>query len=236
MVVVISADMPMMSAFSCFALPRYFSAGQLTPRSCTVKPAVRSIRATRFLPIWWVSPFTVAMTTVPLCVVASTLRYGLRRSMPVFMAFAARNSSGTKYSRRSNLPLTTIIPFARPSLIASYESMPIAIARCANSVAIAGSSFHTESASPARMTSRSFSVAGAFMESMRFGRGRHRAQVFERRQRRYRAPGGEQVDAVLEALVCLAQHVCRRAVQQRADRRDIADREHVAEQLLRVLD
>src|SRR6187401_1156010 len=110
--------------------------------------------------------------------------------------------------------------------------MPIAIARWANSVAIAGSSFHTESASPARMTSRSFSIVGAFMQSMRLGGSRHRAQILELRQRGHCATRGQQVDAVLEALVCIAQHVGRRAVQQRADRRDVADREHVAEELL----
>src|SRR5688572_7380293 len=156
-------------------------------------------------------------------------------SMPVFIALAARSNSGTKYSRRSNLPLTTIIPFANPSLIASYASMPIASARWANSVAMAASSFHTESARPASTTSRS-STAGAFIASVLLRGGSHRAQVLELCQRRHRATGGQQVHAILEAFVRLAQDVVGSAVQQRANRRNVADREHVTEDRLGLLD
>src|ERR1043165_7870303 len=117
--------------------------------------------------------------------------------------------------------------------------MPMAIALLANSVAMAGSSFHTESPRPLRTTSRSFvgSLSGmcSLIGSMRLGRLGHRAQVLELGERRHRAAGGEEVDAVLEALVRRAQHVVGAAVEQRRHGSDVADRAHLAEERLGFL-
>ena len=95
MVVVSSADMPRMSGLWSSSAAMNFSASVLIPRSTTSKPAPSSIIPTRFLPMSWMSPLTVPMTTLPTGSAPVSARSGRRIAIPAFIAFAASRTSGT---------------------------------------------------------------------------------------------------------------------------------------------
>ena len=60
-----SPESPTKSAFSVIIASLIFSAGVLIPRSITLYPLFPIIIPTRFFPISWTSPLTVAIITVP---------------------------------------------------------------------------------------------------------------------------------------------------------------------------
>jgi len=118
-VVVIIALIHTMSASVSRYLSTNWSSGTSRPRSCTVNPATSNIILTRFLPMSWMSPSTVPMTTVPLIIFsASILMCGRRRLRPPYSASAHISTSGTKYSPLAKYSPTTSIPAARPSITA----------------------------------------------------------------------------------------------------------------------
>ena len=61
-----SPDMPMASALCATAASMMLPTGCLMPRFTTVYPLLVKMMSTRFLPMSWTSPFTVASTIVPL--------------------------------------------------------------------------------------------------------------------------------------------------------------------------
>ena len=104
-VVVSSADMPRMSGLCCSSAAMNLSASVLMPRSKTSKPAPSSIIPTRFLPMSWMSPLTVPMTTLPIGSAPVSARSGRRIAMPAFIALAARRTSGTnRMPSRKSMP------------------------------------------------------------------------------------------------------------------------------------
>jgi len=96
--------MPRMSGLCSSTALRNSSASVLIPRLITSKPAPSIIMATRFLPMSWMSPFTVAMTILPALGASVSTSSGRSTSMPAFMALAASSTSGTKRmpSRKSS--------------------------------------------------------------------------------------------------------------------------------------
>ena len=62
----IRPESPIRSASTSAAVSRIFCAGTITPRSMTSKLLHCSTTPTMFLPMSWTSPFTVAITIVPL--------------------------------------------------------------------------------------------------------------------------------------------------------------------------
>ena len=116
MVVVSKADMPRMSGWCSSRAPRNSSTSVLMPRSNTSKPAPSSIMATRFLPMSWMSPFTVPITTDPTGSAPVSASSGRRMAMPAFMALAASSTSGTnRMPSRKSMP-TMRMPSTRASL------------------------------------------------------------------------------------------------------------------------
>ena len=119
MVVVSSADMPTMSGLCSSIASRKFSTGLLMPMLCTSNPAPSSIMLTRFLPISWISPFTVPITTVPIVSAPVSANRGRRIAIPPFIALADIRTSGTnKIPSRKSMPTIRI-----PSTKASASSL-----------------------------------------------------------------------------------------------------------------
>ena len=97
--------MPRMSGWCSSSAAMNLSASVLMPRSMTSKPAPSSIIPTRFLPMSWMSPLTVPMTTLPTGSAPVSARSGRRIAMPAFIAFAARRTSGTnRIPSRKSMP------------------------------------------------------------------------------------------------------------------------------------
>ena len=104
MVVVSSADMPTMSGRCSMVASANVSAATSTPRSITAMSAPFHMAATRSLPMSWMSPCTVPITTVPLVVAASpAVRCGFSRAAMPFMISPPMMSSGMKASPFANL-------------------------------------------------------------------------------------------------------------------------------------
>ena len=114
-VVVRRADIPRMSGWWRSSAARNLSASVLMPRSKTSKPAPSSIIPTRFLPMSWMSPLTVPITTLPIGWAPVSASSGRRIAMPAFIALAARRTSGTnRIPSRKSIP-TIFIPATRAS-------------------------------------------------------------------------------------------------------------------------
>ena len=123
-VVVSSADMPMIGA-SCSSSAAMNSSSEVsTPRSTTSKPAPESIMMQRFLPISWRSPLTVPMMTVPMGSTPEADRIGSMWAMPAFIARAHASTSGTKMKFSRNLMPTMPMPAMSPSSMISSASVP----------------------------------------------------------------------------------------------------------------
>ena len=91
------------------------STSVLMPRSMTSKPAPSSIMPTRFLPMSWMSPLTVPMTTLPTGRAPVSARSGRRMPIPAFMALADSSTSGTnRIPSRKSMP-TMRMPSTRAS-------------------------------------------------------------------------------------------------------------------------
>ena len=113
-----SADMPRMSGLCSSSAAMNLSASVLTPRSTTSKPAPSSIIPTRFLPMSWMSPLTVPMTTLPIGWTPVSTSSGRRIAIPAFIALAARSTSGT-----NRMPSRKSIPTIRmPSTSAVFST------------------------------------------------------------------------------------------------------------------
>ena len=112
MVVVRRAETPTMSAPTSAALSAKRSGGTSTPRSWTSKPAAPSIVATRFVPISWMSPLTVPITTRPRTwrSVARAFISGSRTAKADFIARAASIMSGRNISPQLNCSPTKVRP------------------------------------------------------------------------------------------------------------------------------
>ncbi|TDZ74508.1 hypothetical protein DE4586_04691 [Mycobacteroides salmoniphilum] len=65
----------MMSALCSLAASKIFWAGTITPRSITSKLLHCKTTPTMFLPMSWTSPFTVAITMVPLVSLESAVPF-----------------------------------------------------------------------------------------------------------------------------------------------------------------
>ena len=118
-VVVSSADMPRMSGWCSSSAARYLSTSLLMPMSMTSKPAPSIIIATRFLPMSWMSPLTVPMTTLPIGSAPVSASSGRRISIPAFIALADSSTSGT-----NRIPSRKSMPTMRmPSTSASVSTL-----------------------------------------------------------------------------------------------------------------
>mmetsp|Transcript_4916 Transcript_4916/g.12722 ORF Transcript_4916/g.12722 Transcript_4916/m.12722 type:complete len:214 (+) Transcript_4916:1353-1994(+) len=87
---VMRPDRPRTSALCSFTAAMIFATGHITPRSTTLKLLHPRTTPTMFLPMSCTSPFTVAMTTVPLYMSDSGAVAG---SIPSSLYFFARSSS-----------------------------------------------------------------------------------------------------------------------------------------------
>ena len=109
-VVVSSADIPRMSGLCSSSAARYLLTSVLIPRSTTSKPAPSIIIATKFLPMSWMSPLTVPITTFPTDSAPVSARRGRKIAIPPFIAFAESRTSGTnKIPSRKSMP-TILMP------------------------------------------------------------------------------------------------------------------------------
>ena len=110
--------MPKISGLCSSSAAMNSSTSVLIPRSITSKPAPSSIIATRFLPMSWMSPLTVPITTLPTDSAPVSARSGRRIAMPAFIALAASRTSGTK-----RMPSRKSMPTMRmPSTSASLST------------------------------------------------------------------------------------------------------------------
>ena len=140
-VVVSSADTPITSASCSRAASTNRSGATSTPRSWTSKPDVASIIPTRFLPISWMSPLTVPITTRPRTrrTVAWRCISGSSTATAFCIARAASIMSGRNSSPRPNCSPTCDNPGTNPSSIASRGGTPAASACSAVAAAAAAS-------------------------------------------------------------------------------------------------
>ena len=87
---VMRPDRPIMSASFSFAASRIFDQGTMTPRSTISNPLHCSTTPTIFLPISWTSPFTVAITTLPLPFAPGSLAASMKGSRCATAFFMTR--------------------------------------------------------------------------------------------------------------------------------------------------
>ena len=114
MVVVKSADIPIILGLCSFTASTYFSAETSTPKSTTSKPAPSNIIFTKFFPISCKSPFTVPIATVPIFFTPVSINLGRRILIPVCIARAAIKTSGTYTSFFLNFFPIISIPLIKP--------------------------------------------------------------------------------------------------------------------------
>ena len=95
------------------------SPGCLIPRLTTLNPLFERIMSTRFLPMSWTSPFTVASTIVPFCEPAFFSIFGSRYATACFITPAESSTEGNCILRAPNRSPTVRIPSSRTVLIKS---------------------------------------------------------------------------------------------------------------------
>ena len=114
-----SPDSPRMSGWCSFTASTSFSGGTLMPRFTTWKPLLARMISTRFLPMSWTSPFTVASTTLPRLAVWVLSIFGSRWVTAAFIASALCSTSATISSLAPNSRPTSSIPFISGPLMIS---------------------------------------------------------------------------------------------------------------------
>ncbi len=118
----------MMSGLTAFTFSTNFDVGTSHPMSCTSKPFAVSIAATMLLPMSWMSPSTVPMTTLPRTfLLFPSATAGSSMAKAFFVASADIINIGRNISPLPNLSPTTCKPVAKPSSIALSGSKPVSI-------------------------------------------------------------------------------------------------------------
>src|SRR5580700_10460352 len=96
------------------------SPGCLMPRLTTLKPLLVRIMSTRFFPMSWTSPFTVASTIVPFCCAPAFFSiFGSRYATACFITPAESSTDGNCILRAPNSSPTVRIPSSSTVLIMS---------------------------------------------------------------------------------------------------------------------
>jgi hypothetical protein len=90
-----SPDIPITSARCSRAASRIADTGCLIPRFTTVYPLFDKMMSTRFLPMSWTSPFTVASTIVPLPSSSDFSMCGSRYATAPFITSADCSTNGS---------------------------------------------------------------------------------------------------------------------------------------------
>ena len=109
------------------------SGGTLMPRSTTSKPLFAKMISTRFLPMSWTSPLTVASTTLPRALVVSASMNCSRWETAAFMASALCSTSATMSWLSLKSRPTSAMPAIRGPLITSSGAAPSASLRSRSS-------------------------------------------------------------------------------------------------------
>ncbi len=131
----------MMSASCSLAAARIFSAGTITPRSITSKLLHCKTTPTMFLPMSWTSPFTVAITIVPLVSFAAAVPFcsfsfsmnGSRYATAFFITRADFTTWGKNILPEPNRSPTTFMPSISGPSITSIGRPPAAAISARNS-------------------------------------------------------------------------------------------------------
>ena len=119
---------PMASARCSSAARRISPTGCLMPMFTTSYPLLDRMMSTRFLPMSWTSPLTVASTIVALLSRADPSAlpsmYGSRYATAVFITSADCSTNGSCISPRPKSSPTTRMPSSRFSLMMSSADCP----------------------------------------------------------------------------------------------------------------
>ena len=111
--------MPITSARWVSAASRIAETGCLMPMLTTLKPLLVKMMSTRFLPMSWTSPLTVARTMVPLPSSSVRSMCGSSHATAAFITSADCSTNGSCISPRPNSSPTTFMPSSRWSLTMS---------------------------------------------------------------------------------------------------------------------
>ena len=120
------ADIPKISGLCLSSAAMYSSTELFIPISNTSNPAPSIIIETKFLPISWISPLTVPITTVPTGFAPVSASNGFNISIPPFIALAASSTSGTKRIPSLKSIPTTVMPSTKASPRTRSADHPLA--------------------------------------------------------------------------------------------------------------
>ena len=111
--------MPMASAPVCSYASIRSSTPTLMPRLWTSNPLFVRMMSTRFLPMSWTSPATVANTIEPRVALSVCAIFGSRYATAAFIVCAERSTNGSCMSPDAKSSPTVFIPARSTSLTSS---------------------------------------------------------------------------------------------------------------------